>query len=68
MLESIIHVSHNIILKSHLGSLGSGHYDVIDEIKNGSFRNILIKNNTAFKLKSFIIFTGVSNYINLVHH
>jgi len=27
----------------------------------------LIKNNTAFKLKLFIV-TDVSNYINLVHH
>jgi len=29
---------------------------------------ILIKNNTVLKLKLIIIFTDVSNYINLVHH
>jgi len=40
LLGSIIHVSHNIILK--IAPWHPGHYDVIDEIQNGGFRDILV--------------------------
>jgi len=40
LLRSIIHVFHNIILK--IAPWPSGHYDVIDEIQNGGFWDILV--------------------------
>jgi len=39
-LELITHVFHNIILK--IATWSPGHYDVIDEIQNGGFWNILV--------------------------
>jgi len=38
-MRSIIHVSNNIILK--IAPWSPRHYDTIDEIQNGGFRDIL---------------------------
>jgi len=40
LLGSIIHASHNIILK--IAPWPLGRYDVIDEIHDGGFRDILV--------------------------